>query len=89
MSKRAIRRHHYQRLKRKRYQWWDICRAPAPWISAELRPELCRYQWWDGDIDNETAAFLVNTPTPCSCFACGNPRRHFGEKTRQEIAYAP
>ena len=65
MSKRAIRRHHYQRLKRKRYQWWD------------------------GDIDNETAAFLVNTPTPCSCFACGNPRRHFGEKTRQEIAYAP
>ena len=22
----------------------DICRAPAPKISAELRPELCRYQ---------------------------------------------
>ena len=21
----------------------DICRAPAQWISAELRPELCRY----------------------------------------------
>ncbi len=21
----------------------------------------------------------------CSCHSCGNPRRHFGEKTRQEI----
>jgi hypothetical protein len=21
----------------------------------------------------------------CSCYMCGNPRKHFGEKTRQEI----
>lgn len=24
------------------------------------------------------------TRVPCSCPHCGNPRRHFGEKTRQE-----
>lgn len=27
---------------------------------------------------------MINTPTPCSCFMCGNPRRHFGEITLQE-----
>ena len=27
---------------------------------------------------------VVNTPKPCSCFMCGNPRRYYGEKTIQE-----
>ena len=27
----------------------------------------------------------VSTPKPCSCSCCGNPRRHFNEKTRKEI----
>lgn len=27
---------------------------------------------------------LVDTPTPCSCFMCGNPRRKVGELTVQE-----
>ena len=31
-------------------------------------------------------AGVVDTPTPCSCVWCGNPRRHFGERTRQERA---
>ena len=26
----------------------------------------------------------IDTPKPCSCPTCGNPRRHFGEVTRQE-----
>ncbi len=26
----------------------------------------------------------VDTITRCSCYMCGNPRHHFGEKTRQE-----
>lgn len=25
-----------------------------------------------------------NTPKPCSCPMCGNPRKHFGELTIQE-----
>jgi hypothetical protein len=28
---------------------------------------------------------VVDTPTPCSCWMCGNPRRYFGEKTLQEL----
>jgi len=26
-----------------------------------------------------------NTGKPCSCSMCGNPRKHFNQKTRQEI----
>jgi hypothetical protein len=25
---------------------------------------------------------------PCSCWMCGNPRRHFGTRTRRELAAA-
>ena len=32
----------------------------------------------------EVIAFYVNTPTPCSCHMCGNPRRYFKERTMQE-----
>lgn len=27
---------------------------------------------------------VVETPTPCSCFMCGNPRKYFKQKTNQE-----
>jgi hypothetical protein len=27
---------------------------------------------------------VVDTPTPCSCCMCGNPRKFSGEKTLQE-----
>lgn len=33
---------------------------------------------WYGDVRN------YHTPKMCSCPMCGNPRRHFGELTRQE-----
>lgn len=26
----------------------------------------------------------ANTPTPCSCWMCGNPRKYFKQKTYQE-----
>ncbi len=29
----------------------------------------------------------LKTPTVCSCWMCGNPRKYFGEKTRQEIIF--
>lgn len=58
-AKRAIRRHHYNRLKRGR----------------------ARYH---GGYAPQYAGFYANTPKPCSCYACGNPRRHFGQKTVQE-----
>lgn len=35
-------------------------------------------------LDPRRIGLLANTPHPCSCYACGNPRRHFGEVTIQE-----
>lgn len=32
----------------------------------------------------KSAGLLLNTATRCSCFLCGNPRRHFGQRTVQE-----
>lgn len=62
MNTRAIRRHHRQRLKRKRSTYF-MCYDKS---------------------DRILIAKLVNTPKPCSCYACGNPRKHFKERTYQE-----
>ena len=34
--------------------------------------------------DGDYAKRLLRTRHPCSCPMCGNPRRHFGERTLQE-----
>lgn len=67
-TKRAIRRHHRDRLKQKRRDYYGE-RWRKPVISE--REE----KYWCVSID---------TPTPCSCCMCGNPRRHFNELTPQE-----
>ena len=36
-------------------------------------------------LDENAMKKHYNQLKPCSCFMCGNPRRCFGEKTRQEI----
>jgi hypothetical protein len=30
-------------------------------------------------------SMVVNTPTPCSCWMCGNERRYFKKLTMQEL----
>ena len=66
MKQRALRRHHYQRLKRKR------------------RNHYGGY----GRHRSNAQGRLANTATLCSCWMCGNPRKYFGEVTRQEILAA-
>lgn len=41
---------------------------------------------WGRDLagDKRQHAQVVDTPTPCSCFMCGNPRRYFDVKSMQE-----
>jgi len=75
MSKRAIRRAHYIRLKKNKIkhlkeEWW---------FSNKMS---------DDEIKNHSV-ILINTPKLCSCWMCCNPR-HNGwlkkheTKTRQE-----
>jgi hypothetical protein len=68
--KRSIRRHHYQRLKKKqkyRHYWQYILSG----LGNNISPK-------------KYFAIRANTPVRCSCVCCGNPRRHFGEVTLQE-----
>jgi len=39
---------------------------------------------WYAD-DGEIAQGLFRTRTPCSGMCCGNPRKWYGERTRQEL----
>lgn len=57
---RAMRRHHYARLKNNRKQHWGY--GNQGWRGGEAMAAC-------------TAGFVANTPTPCSCYMCGNPRR--------------
>lgn len=35
-------------------------------------------------VDDEFVNRLVENTTPCSCPMCGNPRKHFNQKTLKE-----
>lgn len=56
-----------------------VWRATNEWSIA-------RYPDWAGYYDDGGPLFQTMrfTRVPCSCAACGNPRRHFGGVTRQE-----
>jgi hypothetical protein len=49
------------------------------WRLSELS-EFTRFY----SDNRQLAKRLLRTRKPCSCSACGNPRRYFGEKTIQE-----
>lgn len=44
-----------------------------------------RSHWWGRNISNDPAALgkAVNTPTPCSCWMCGNDRRIHGPTVQE------
>jgi len=67
-STRALRRHHYRRLQKTRQHYWGRDRDQQH--TPPLTPRELGY--------------VANTPHPCSCYLCGNPRRNFNEKTVQE-----
>ncbi len=80
-NSRAQRRHDRARLKKKRQYYWGYGHI-SEWIGRT--PDVA------GEINYmspATAGFVVNTPAPCSCYMCGNPRRNsWGESplTMQE-----
>jgi hypothetical protein len=70
-SRRAVRRAHYNRLKRKRSRyWWFQSWGPGELLTADRDKML---------------GLLTETPKCCSCIMCGNPRKHYNELTKQEI----
>jgi hypothetical protein len=57
---------------------------------SRARARAVRYLQWRfaGAVWELTARQVTRYASdrkPCSCFLCGNPRRHTGERTRQEV----
>jgi hypothetical protein len=46
-----------------------------------------RRHYWNTAVEHKTLGKLAKTPTPCSCWICGNPRRHSGKPTLQEARH--
>lgn len=64
-SKRSLRRHHYRRLKKNRSHYWGYGKYGQ------------RSYGWDEivEMQPDMLGSVARTPTPCSCYMCGNPRR--------------
>ena len=43
------------------------------------------FKWWRGDWSPRIIGIRSHTPTLCSCWMCGNPRKYFNAKTIQEM----
>lgn len=56
------------------------------------RLKHARKTYWSYDrlepMSPATLGKVVDTPHPCSQACCGNPRRHFGTRTRQEQRFS-
>ena len=65
-NSRVQRRADYARLKEKRHGHWGY--GKYGWRSYS--------QHETNNMSNATAGMVANTPTPCSCYMCGNPRRN-------------
>lgn len=82
MSTRALRRHHRHRMVKRAREL--LYREGPAWPARE----------WDERELEHWAACLADNLAWCSCYSCGNPRRHHGFtvyshrhdfRTRQEI----
>ena len=67
-NSRAQRRHDRARLKKKRHAHWGY--GKQGWRSFCGTERDSQYA-----MSPATLGMVVNTPTPCSCYMCGNPRR--------------
>lgn len=68
ISNRAERRHHVQRLKRNRRNYWGYPRYTVSVLDFPPVP--------DEAMGARQLGMVVHTPQLCSCSGCGNTRRH-------------
>jgi hypothetical protein len=64
-------------------------RAYRVYQMSRARARAVRYLRWRfagaaWEVTPRQVTRYATDRTPCSCFLCGNPRRHTGERTRQE-----
>ena len=72
---RAERRRRSKNVLKRRRKFWDKAMNLGENFTAADRSK---------DIPIEKFTWLKHTSNPCSCMGCGNPRKHFKDKTVQE-----
>ncbi|WP_157201156.1 hypothetical protein [Massilia sp. Root351] len=65
----------------------DLARALRRHHAARIKRARRFYFGIDNSTDLRRLGKLLNTPTPCSCWMCGNPRRQ-GELSVSELLHA-
>lgn len=43
------------------------------------------HNYWLNGLDDAKVGIRAHTPHICSCYICGNPRKHWKQKTLQEL----
>jgi len=73
----ALRRHHKKRMKKR------ARKIHSDWYRGKKESQCEHsYNTYYSDWDPEYSADNLKL---CSCYMCGNPRRYFGQRTRQEL----
>ena len=54
-------------------------------IEKKRRKYLVVESQIEANLNHEGVKLILKTPTPCSCWMCGNPRKYHKEKTIQEL----
>lgn len=67
---------------------------PARAVRRAHRQRLLvnrRFHWGrdltEDPADHKFHSMAVDTPCSCSCWMCGNPRKHHKTRTRQELSF--
>lgn len=57
--------------------------------KSEVKKQKIKRVWSDTDLteNQKWVCKMAITSKPCSCYACGNPRKWFDEKTVQEYIF--
>lgn len=42
---------------------------------------------WLSGLDDTKTGIRAHSPTICSCYVCGNPRKHWKQRTIQELRF--
>ena len=64
----------------------DMSRALRRHHAVRVKRARRFYFGIDNSTDARVIGMLLHTPTPCSCWMCGNPRR-YGEADLTDLLY--
>lgn len=45
------------------------------------------YNYWITELDGTRIGIRAHSPAICSCHGCGNPRKHWKQRTIQELRF--